>query len=436
MNAGFARVCMNPPSGTRMMGFGSRDCGPGSESIHDDIFVRALYLEHGGERVVIASFDMCFVGREDADRFKGVIGRLLDLTPRQILLNSSHSHVGPASGYWAYGDYLPPEHLYLRELEAAVVEVVRAAREQARPVSVWAGAGRTAVPMNRRKRMDDGHFEMRPNPDGIVCDALPVCLLKDEKGTPVACVFSASVHPSTVGGTAISADYPGVATHLIDGYLGMECSMFLQGCGGDAKTSVAGEGSDTWRSSFEVVEKVGNMLGEEVTGLLENGLRECEPALHAALVETRWQLEPADHREFEAWAAKLIPGAPVCEQGIYELWGARQLELLERGQSPREAASVLIQGMQLGRGLRLIAIEGEPVAEHGLNVLSFYGGGVTFPLGYSNGEALYLPVTRQLAEGGYEVESYPEYGYTSRLAPGMEEIVTGTLEGFMEKGIT
>ena len=435
MKAGFAKVNVNPPPGTRMMGFGARDRGPGSEAIRDDIFTRALYLSHAEEQAVILSFDMCFIGREDADRFKGVIGRQLDLTPRQILLNASHSHSGPASGYWAYGDYLPPEHLYLRELETAVVEAVTTARERADAVTVWAGMGHSAVPMNRRRPMADGRFEMRPNPEGITCDALPVCLLKDARTRPVACVFSASAHPSIVGDTTISAEYPGVAAGCIDAYLGADCSIFLQGCGGDAKTSVAGQVRDTFRSDWEVVENVGRMLGQEVIGVLETGMREFEPALHSALTETSWPLQPADHREFEQWAARLIPGAPPREQGIYELWGARQLELLERRGNLPTTASVLIQGMQLGRDLRLIAIEGEPVAEHGLHVLSFYDRGITFPLGYSNGEALYLPATRQLPEGGYEVESYPEYGYPSPLAPGMEDTVTRTLEGFKAKGI-
>ena len=436
MEAGFARVCVNPPHGTRMMGFGVRDQGPGCETIRDDIFIRALYLRHGGEEAVIATFDMCFIGREDADRFKGAIGRLLDLALRQILLNASHNHVGPASGYWAYGDYLPPEHLYLRELERAVAEAVDAARGRARAVSVWADTGRSAVPMNRRRRMPDGHIDNRPNPEGVVCDALPVCVYKDEDGAPVACLFSVSAHPAIVSGTAISAEYPGVATRRVDEHLGVPCSMFLQGCGGDAMTSVAGRDRDTWRFDWEVVEEVGDMLGDEVIALLDGGLEEYAPDLRTALVETHWPLETPDRGEFEGWAARLIPGAPPREQGIYELWGARQLELLERGQTLRTSASVLVQGMQLGDGLRLVAIEGEPVAEHGLNVLAFYGDGVTFPLGYSNGEALYLPVTRQLSEGGYEVTAYPEYGYPARLAPGMEEIVEKELEELRAAGIT
>ena len=61
MDAGFSKVCMTPPPGTRMMGFGSRDRGPGCESVRDDIFVRALYLSHGDEQAVILSFDILLV---------------------------------------------------------------------------------------------------------------------------------------------------------------------------------------------------------------------------------------------------------------------------------------------------------------------------------------------------------------------------------------
>ena len=435
MEAGFARVCVNPPPGTRMMGFGVRDQGLGSETIRDDIFTRVLYAREGGEEAVIATFDMCFIGREDADRFKGAIGRLLDLSPRQILLNASHNHVGPASGYWAYGDYLPPERLYLRELEHAVVEAAGDAKDRAEAVSVWAGTGRSAVPMNRRRRMPDGDIENRPNPSGVVCDALPVCLLKDGNGAPVACLFSISAHPAIVSGTAISAEYPGVAIRRTDEHLGVPCSIFLQGCGGDAMTSVAGRGRDSWRFDWEVVDQVGDMLSREVATVLDGGLEEYAPDVRTALVETNWPLEALDRCEFETWAAKLIPGAPPREQGIYEMWGERQLELLERGQALPAAASVLVQGIQLGAHLRIIAIEGEPVAEHGLNVLAFYGDGTTFPLGYSNGEALYLPVSRQLPEGGYEVTAYPEYGYPARLAAGMEQIVEDALEELREAGI-
>jgi hypothetical protein len=420
-----------------MMGFHLRDCGPGSGAVRDNLFVRVLYLAHGSEQALLVSFDICFIGREDADRLKGGIGRHLDLTPRQIMLAATHTHSGPASGYWTFGDYLPPNRLFLRELETAVAEAATAAKAQARPVEVWAGMGSTTIPMSRRRRMENGATEFRPAPDAIVCNALPVCLMRDEAGEAVACLFSAAAHPSNLIDNSISAEYPGVAIERINAHLGTDCGLFLLGCAGDAKTAAAGRGRDTWqRNDWNVIIETGNQLATEVIQVLEGGLQQVEPALHTALVETQWPLmAPPQRDELEAIAAQLKPGAPPCEQEVRHLWAARQLELLDRGHVLPASASVLIQGIQLGADLRLIAIEGEPVAEHGLNILKFYDQGVTFPLGYANGEALYLPVSRQLPEGGYEVDSFWEYSYPSRLAPGMEQIVERTLVAFRESDI-
>jgi len=74
--------------------------------------------------------------------------------------------------------------------------------------------------------------------------------------------------------------------------------------------------------------------------------------------------------------------------------------------------------------VRLIAVEGELVAELGLLIRRFFGKGLTFVLGYSNGEGLYLPTSAMLEEGGYEVASYWEYGFPAPLAPGIEETLT------------
>lgn len=69
----------------------------------------------------------------------------------------------------------------------------------------------------------------------------------------------------------------------------------------------------------------------------------------------------------------------------------------------------------------LVATEGEPMAYHANVVLAAFEG-VTFPLGYANGEALYLTTTNMLQEGGMEVESYCNFGFASPLGPGSEAI--------------
>ena len=61
MKAGFAKTRITPPVGTTMMGFGTRDMDHGCEGVHDDIYVRALFVEHGGEQALIMA-PSCFSG--------------------------------------------------------------------------------------------------------------------------------------------------------------------------------------------------------------------------------------------------------------------------------------------------------------------------------------------------------------------------------------
>jgi len=431
MNAGFARARITPPVGTAMMGFSARDRAHGCDGTHDDLFVRALYLTHGTEEALIMGFDLCFLGREDADRCKGAIGRKMDLAPRQILLNTSHTHAGPSVGTWAYADYTPPDRLYLRELERAVVAAASEARACACEVTLRAGATRSSLPMNRRKPDENGRAIFAPNPDGTVCDWLPICLMADARGQPVCLLFSASCHPSTVGGFEVSADYPGVAMELVDSYLGASVSLFLQGAAGDAKPAVIAEGSHHWRGgTWDDVAEAGRMVAEEIIGAFEGGLAQVEPQLHTCAIEVNWPLAPSIGRAgYEA----LLADAGTEE--LKRLWAERQLLRLDRGEQLPEAVPLTVHGLQIGKDVRLIGLEGEPVAELGLIIKDFYEGGITFPLGYSDGAQLYLVTSPMLAEGGYEVESYYEYGYPAPAAEGLENILLEALKKLHHQGI-
>lgn len=426
MKVGFSKICITPPIGTMMMGFSRRDVEHTCERVHDDIHVRALYLSGKDEQALIMGFDLCFLGREECDRYKGAIGRTLGLSARQILLNTSHSHAGPAVGAWAYAEYAPYDRIYRRILAEAILEAATQACNNARPATIHFGQTQSSVPMNRRKRMPDGAIKNRPNPDGAVDDVVPVCLFKDEAGMPISLVFSLAAHPSIMRDPIISAEYPGVAMDRIDAALRVGQaggSLFLQGCGGDAKTSMAGRNRTTWAANdWTIMTDVGERLADEVLGCVRGGLAHAEPALAAGLTETRWPLATAPSRaELQSLMRKFAStgSAPPLEY----LWAQRQLETLQRTGSLPTSAGILVQGIQLAHNVRVIALEGEPVADHGKLIQDAFRQGVTFVLGYTNGEGLYLPSSRMIDEGGYEVDSYFEYGYPSQLAGGMEQII-------------
>lgn len=436
--AGFAREKITPPIGTPMTGFGSRDWDPaGCRGIHDDLYVRALYLSQGDREVLIMGFDLLFFSRDEADRFKGAIGRRLDLAPSRILLNTSHTHTGPKVGGWFY---TPPDPFYLNRLESAIVNAALRAKGSAREATLWAGEGATDLPMSRRLKGADGKIEFRPNPSGVVNKALPVALLKDMSGKPVCLLFSVSCHPSTIKGDErsylVSADYPGAAMAKLDDWLGSPASLFLQGTGGDAKASVIGKGEREWRAgSWEDVDRAGAIVADEVKTIAAGKLVSVEPDIRAAMLVMSWPLDkPLDRAGFEM-VIKNPKTNKESSPEIMKLWAREQIGYLDRNQNLPSSAGVTLHGVHLGAGLRIVGVEGEAVGELGIIMRSCYRDGVTFALGYTDGAQMYLPTTAMLPEGGYEVESYWEYHQPAPLAGGMEKILTDSLVQLKTAGI-
>ena len=438
LHAGFARVCITPPVGSPMTGFGARDYDPvGSRGTHDDLYVRALSLSQGNEQVIIMGFDLLFFSRDEADRFKGAIGRRLGIEPNRILLNTSHTHTGPKVGTWFYTD---SDQIYLDFLEGAIVDAAVKAQENSQPVTMWAGATTSKVPMSRRKPLPDGSIDFAPYPDGTVCNTLPVCLFRDADDMPVCLLFSVSCHPSTIKGDdrayQMSADYPGAAMAALDDYLGTTVSMFLQGAGGDAKASVIGEGSDNWRAgTWDDVDKAGRLAADEVISVLNDGLVRREADLGNILVEMDWPLQDppskADLEEIIANPSAHSESMPEVKQ----TWAREQLTKLSRGYTLRRSVPITAHAVQLAPDVRIVGIEGELVAGLGNIIVDHYDGGVTFPLGYTDGAQLYLPTSEMMDEGGYEVASYWEYRQPAPLKKGMENILTATLDDFDVAGI-
>jgi hypothetical protein len=414
-----------------MLGFHWRDRVKGCEGVHDDLFVRALYVSHEAEEVLFLSFDLCFLSREAADRYKGALGRTLDLLPRQIVMNYTHTHGGPDTGWWGYGHYTEPDPLYLKTLEQAILDTAAAARANACPVTLETGVGRTTLPRSRRKLNAVGIAEWAPDPQGEIYAPLPVCLFRDIEHAPLALLFSVACHPTTTNNHLISAEYPGVAMTRLNQALGCAGSIFLQGVGADTKPAVVGDG-ESWRTGdWADVAAAGAQVAEEVLTVVRDGLSAVTPALHSALLEVTWPLQSIPDRGYFA----SICDDPAAD-ALRREWAGCLLERMDAGQWVPESASLLLHGVQLGEGLRMVALEAEPVAGLGMVIERHYADGVTFPLGFTNGVQLYLPTSRMLSEGGYEVESYFEYGYPAPLAAGIEDILHDALIELQRRGIS
>jgi hypothetical protein len=350
---------------------------------------------------------------------------MLDMSPRQILLNTSHTHAGPmlGMGTWAYADYIEPDRLYLLDLEKAIVRAASQAKEAAREVKLYAGKARTTLPVKRRKLDEHGRAQWIPNPEGTIHDSTPFCLFRDKHGKPVCLMFAVSCHPSTIRSTEISADYPGVAMKLLDQHLGAECSLFLQGAGGDAKPLFSAK-ADRFYGDWDDVRKGGELVARELIEGMKGALVEISPIIRSGVIEMQFPLKPSTGR---AEYANVAADQNAAE--YIRLWAKRQVERLDRGETLMTHAPIIMHGLQLGDKLRLLGIEAEAVAEIGILIDKFFGKDITFSMGYTDGTQLYLPTSQMIEkEGGYEVDSYAEYGFPSGLAGRVEEILTESLK--------
>ena len=426
MKAGFSQAKVTPPIGMEMEGLGQKG---GCQAVHDDLFVRASFFSHEGRQVAILGSDLLFFERKDVDRFKGAIGREIDLAPSRILINTSHNHAGPRLTHWHYSGGGDPA--YVDQVESAIVTACREARARLTEVTIHAGTTRTRVPVSRRKPGPGGKAQWLPNPEGTVCDALPFCLFKDAAGRVVTLLFSVSCHPSIYHGPQITAEFPGAATRLLNERFRTEGSNFLQGTGGDTKPFTIADDPTCWRrGDFADIEAAGAEIARQIIAAAQAGLTDVRPRLAFRMEDLAWPLEaPPDRAELERIADS------DKESANRRAWAKEMLSILARsGELPR-IAEVGLHAIQLGEGLRLIGLEGEAVAGLGLVILKEFNKGVTFPLGYTDGCQLYLPTTEMLDEEGYEVASYWEYHYPSRVAPGGEAVLVAALKRMQEDGV-
>lgn len=431
MKAGFIKRDITPHFGVPLSGAGPAWTRPCTHVL-DPINLRALWLSDCGVDVLIVAFDWCFVGREEADHLKAAVGRATGLTQDRILLSATHTHGGPICGSYYDLEYNPPARDYLRDTEATVIDAALRARAECKDVTVRIVKGKSTIPLNRRQKRD-GTIVNAPNPGGPILDSLPVIRFDGADGKPVCALFSISTHPVAVRGQGCSADYPGLAMETLDHEFGVTCAMFLQGAAGDSRPKHLARGKDwEWASTHEHAKQTAAELVKEVRETLAKPMTVVKPLLRTALTEVRFLLVTLPRKQYEAITSKADPRNST---DLQVKWAQRMLDRDNLGRRI-DAMPMQIQAVQIGEGLRLVALECEPLCAHGYAIERLFADGMTVAVGYSNGEGIYLVTSDMLDEGGYESISYWEFGYPGPLAKGIEGVLALGFDEIKRQGIT
>jgi neutral ceramidase len=413
--AGLAQIKITPERPVLMSGYASRT--KPFEKVAADLYVKALVLEdRDGHRGVIVTSDLLGFPAEVAEPICERIQKKTGLKREQILLNSAHTHAGPQLSLKAPAKDDPNagEKLrnveYTRDLQDKVVEVVEKAAEHLEPARLSWGGGVIDFAMNRREFTADGII-LGVNPKGLADRSVPVLRVDAADGKPLAVLFGAAVHNTTLGpdNMQISGDYAGFAQTTIQEKHPKTQAMFMIGCAGDANPYP--------RGTMDLAKKHGAALGEEVCRVLETKLRPVTGPLKIAFTRADLPLQPPLSREE-------LQKLAADKRNSKSLGAPMMLAALDRGEKLPTHYTCPLTVWQFGRDLTLVGLSGEVVVDYVPLLEKALGPNQLWIAGYCNDVFGYLPSARVLGEGGYETRGLYSGG-AGFFDPKAEVVVVG-----------
>ncbi len=405
----FKKIDITPDYPVSLLGYFNDRASTG---VLDRLFCRILAIRGESARLLLIQIDTCLIPTADAEALREKIRGETEYRPEEILIFANHSHTAPAlvDFYGARG-----EKKYSRELYGRILEQVRLLNPQRSCTIKTAHTSAPGLSHNRRWYMSDGSVMTNPprgsgkrvRPEGGVDECVGIIGFYIEKDDPLVLLVSISNHTDTVGGTKISADWPGFMERFIEKGLGSPvCTLTL----------IAPQGNinhyefDSLRNQTSYGEA--KRIGKAYADIVLAGLGECRAMdgdiIRAAL--TYADIGPREIGDDELRKARTILEstglsgnngdltAEDLETPAVQAIFAR--ELVAFHETRPVSYSVPLQVLRLG-DLLLCAIPGEPFVEIGLELRAAYEG--TVPIALANGYFGYIPLEACFERGGYEV---------------------------------
>jgi len=407
---GYARRNINPSMPISLAGYFNARMWTG---ILDDLEVKALFLKQGNRQAGIVLFDLVGLPAPLVKALREAVADLPGLNPEHVLFTATHTHTAP--------EVRSPKPGFNPDYPAFVVEQAAAALREAagnlRPGSVV--LGRTSddrFAFNRRYWMKDGTVVTNPprghpdivRPEGPTEPEIPLLGFRDEGGLRVLLANIVN-HGDTIGGTQVSADWPGFLRRALEQDLGPD-SMVMPLVGAAGNINHFDQRHPANQTCYAEARRIGEGYAQTVRAALP-GLRpsrsnrlavragECRTGpreiSEAELAEAR------DHAaRYSMEASGDLTSEDLAKRSPAALkYFADQLLELARDRSPR---SYPVLAMHLGDAA-LVSLPCEPFVEIGLRIKrELSADRMTLVVELGNASAAYIPNRFNFGRGGYE----------------------------------
>jgi hypothetical protein len=222
LHIGYSQTIITPPldPAPYLAGFGQNRR---AESVHDDLYVRALALQQAETQLVLAALDLIGLGRQHCREVEARVNERLPGT--RLIIACTHTHHGPDTiGLWGPDPSTSGVDLaYMTDLKTKIVETASAAVAALRPTHLRYGA--VQVPGLAKNARD---------PE--ILDEELTCLqfVQPDEGTVLATMLIYPCHPEVLwnDNPHITSDYAASLRHKVEADTGGPCLFFVGALGG------------------------------------------------------------------------------------------------------------------------------------------------------------------------------------------------------------
>ena len=421
LQAGFARTDITPMLGIPIVGYYQERF---AEDVLDPLEVNALALACGDKKALLLSVDLCYIADAHDTVLRTAIADATGLPLDAIYLSSTHTHTGPMI-HSQSDDPLVAE--YFRMLKWKMVDAARFALADLKPAKLGWGIGNAPnIAFVRRYRMKDGSVRTNPgvnNPDilhpiGDIDERVTV-LRFDRENADTLVLANFGNHADVVGGSKLSADWPGLMRGTVEKVLDNTKCLFFTGAQGDINHvnvhPTGGYLNDMFLDFDDVARGYGHAqyMARVVTG----GVLQAFDKVKYVDIENLHFLKrtiqvpsnkcdpseiPEAHRVYDLHLAGRDEELPYKGMLLTtKLAEARRKVELENGPDYFE---MNLTGLALDN-IAFIGIPGEPFMGIGKALKETDGWELVIPTCLTNGSRGYFPMMDAYIEGGYEASA-------------------------------
>ncbi len=316
---------------------------------------------------------------------------------------------------------------YVAFLKNKVVQVASVAVDDLTEAKMGYGRGEAKnISFGRRYVMTDGSIKTNPgvnNPDivkpiGVVDESVSVLRFDRVDGKHIIYV-NFTTHPDVVGGTKVSADWPGLLRRNLEKLIDNSSCVYFNGAEGDVNhVNVHPKGGD-FNGMFNDFDDVarGYSHAQHMANVVTGGVLQCyEKVLYVDVDEIICKEErinvpsnmPEPSQMEQAYKIDALHKAGKDDEIPYKgmmlttvVAEAARMISLEHGP---EAFPMPFTAIKLGP-VGFVTIPGEAFTDVGLGLKACDKFDMVIPVGLANGDEGYFPMQDSYDEGGYEARS-------------------------------